>query len=116
MITAINKILQRVRSKKAQALSEYAIVIGIVVAALLSMQIFIKRRAQAIIQDSISEFGDPNYVEAPSPLLPGRELSSNFITETTALTEDVRSGSTELITKTERRTGSGNIMRQEGID
>ena len=60
-----NMFLTNMHNKRAQSLSEYAIVIGLVVAMVASMQIFLKRRMQAVLHDSISEFGNPDYVDEP---------------------------------------------------
>lgn len=47
---------------KAQSTTEYAILMGIVLAAFLSMQLYIQRAVQAVIRASTDEFGTQNAV------------------------------------------------------
>jgi len=47
--------------KKAQSLTEYAILIGIVTAALIAMQIYIKRGIQGRIKDLADQLSERHY-------------------------------------------------------
>lgn len=50
-------------NRKAQHLSEYAIVIGMIIAVLMAMRPFVTRSVQAHLFDALGEFGDPEYVD-----------------------------------------------------
>jgi hypothetical protein len=100
----------------AQTLSEYAILIGIVTAAILSMQVFVRRRTQAVIFDTINEFGDPAYIQEYNPLLGGRAVVSNY--ERTADSASLISGAGGIaITDLDVTTnGSGFSERIDEIE
>jgi hypothetical protein len=46
------------RSEKGQSTAEYAIVIGLVIAAAIAMQVYVKRSMQAKMKDA-SDYNDP---------------------------------------------------------
>ena len=49
----------KMMNKKAQSINEYAVVIGIVAIAIMSMRTYIKRGIQSIIQESADELSAP---------------------------------------------------------
>jgi hypothetical protein len=50
-------MLRILKNKKAQSTAEYAILIGLVVAALLAMQVYVKRGLNAKMKDATDAFG-----------------------------------------------------------
>ncbi len=108
------KILKLIRTKKAQSLSEYAILLGVAIAAIAAMQFFIKRRAQAIIYDTISGFGNPNFTEQVNPVVPGSLFVSESTTTTSANIVQKGGGSEAVQTVIgERVSRRGTVNREE---
>ncbi len=105
---------RKVCSEVGQTLSEYAIVIGLVTAALLSMQPFIRRSVQAILKGSADELGNQQ-AEETLPVF-GTKETSYYKTETKSATNEFWvAGLMRRIEETEA-TKSGNIVREERID
>jgi hypothetical protein len=50
-------MLRKRVNSRAQSISEYVLVIGLVSAALVGMQVYMKRGIQAVIKDSADELG-----------------------------------------------------------
>jgi Flp pilus assembly pilin Flp len=58
-------MLMRIFKKRAQSTAEYAVLIGLVVAAVLAMQVFVKRALQGRIQNETAKVGaqyEPYYL------------------------------------------------------
>lgn len=113
MFMQINKRLEKLKNRRAQSLSEYAILLGIVVAAIVSMQVFVKRRVQAVIYDSFEQFGDTKYVEEYNPLLGGEQRTSAFNTITTGAYRTLGSGGVKQSLIDETTKGTGYSEREE---
>ncbi len=72
-------MVNKLKNIRAQHLSEYAIVIGMIIAVLLAMRPFISRSIQAHVLDSLTYFGDPTYAEPYNPLFgPPDTVTSTF--------------------------------------
>jgi len=54
----------RLMRRKAQSTAEYAIVIGLVIAAAVAMQVYVKRGLQAKVRGAV-DFNDPTAVNNP---------------------------------------------------
>ncbi|MBU0504003.1 MAG: hypothetical protein ABH882_02075 [Candidatus Omnitrophota bacterium] len=111
-------MLRLFRNKKGQNTAEYAIVIGLVVAAAIAMQIYIKRGIQAKVKDGTdlmtSVTGDTGGgTLASTGQYEPYYMSTNFdVTRGVASTDTVASGGgvTRDLTKEETsRTGTQNI-------
>ena len=82
-----------IKIKKAQSTLEYAILIGVVVGALLSMQNFLKRSLQGKLQSVSDNLGDPY-----SPGLTNRTETSNSTVDKTV--ETTTYGITNVVAQT----------------
>lgn len=112
----ILKRLPRAGNKKAQSLAEYAILLGIITAALVSMQAFMKARVQSILYDGISQIGDPDYVE-DYDLLVGETQSSEFNTSTKYVSYDFGFSDGSLQTNpTERIIQRGTTESRQKVE
>jgi len=92
-------------SKKAQSTLEYAILIFVVVAALIVMQIYVKRGIQGRMRESSDQIGEQ--------YSPGFTTSNYTTTRDTNTTEDVFNGTTtrNFNQDTTNRTGSETVDR-----
>ena len=107
-------MLRLASNRKAQVLSEYAILIGIIAAAILSMNVFIKSRTQAIIFDSLSDFGNPEFTEDADPVRLGRSRGSEYVTDATSRSIERGLGrGIETIVSNARVSRSGTILIEE---
>jgi len=79
-----------IKIKKAQSTLEYAILIGVVVGALLSMQNFLKRGFQGKLHNIVENLGDPYSPGHTSKL----EIFNSNIDTTTETTTPGVAGST----------------------
>lgn len=97
-------MLRRLRNKKAQNTAEYAILIGIVVAAAVAMQTYVKRGLQARIKDEVDEI-------SPIPFEPDYISSTFSPTRNGSVTTDVvKTGIvTRTYDETSNRTGNQDI-------
>lgn len=99
--------MKRLFSKKAQSTLEYAIIITVVVAALLAMQVYMKRGMQGKLRESSDQIG-----EQYSP----RYTTSEFTTTSDQVSkEDIKGGvtTTDVTKGTQDRTGSETVQKQE---
>ncbi len=100
--------------RKAQSTLEYAIVIVVMVAALISMQIYLKRAVQGRIRQTADDLGlqyDPNATTGTI------EITSDSLIQINTTTEEVDNKSvttskTNIIYQTDGRSGSENIGAQ----
>lgn len=51
-------MLMRLRNKRAQSILEYAVIVGVVVAGLLAMQVYIKRGLEGKLRSSADDIGE----------------------------------------------------------
>lgn len=89
------------KKSRGQSLSEYAILLAVVAAAVVSMQLLVKGRFNAMLYDTAQQFGDPEYTQSYDPLQ-GGEISSSIQTGNTAgLSRKGLAGDTEFAYKGE---------------
>ncbi len=90
-------------SKKAQSTLEYAILIFVVVAALIVMQIYVKRGIQGRMRESSDQIGEQ--------YSPGYTTSNYTTIRDTSTTENVLQGETtrNFTQDTSNRTGSETV-------
>lgn len=97
--------------KKAQSTLEYAVLVAIVVAALLSMQIYIKRGLQGGFRVSADNFGEQYAPKHTSSDISVRQESHTITNVTTIEVEDAASNklvtTTDIATDYDRTTRSG---------
>lgn len=62
------------RSRKGQSTAEYAIVIGLVIAAVVAMQVYVKRGIQGKMKDA-ADYNDP-----AATMLTGRQFEPQYAT------------------------------------
>ncbi|MEW6008964.1 MAG: hypothetical protein AB1629_04940 [Candidatus Omnitrophota bacterium] len=103
------------KNSKGQSLTEYAIVLGIVAAALLSMQPFIKRSIQGILKDSADAFGNQEAVKELTPLF-GTTETSAYVTESSSKIDYLAEAGSSVTTERANVKRTGNIARQERLD
>ncbi len=88
-------------NKKAQTTLEYSILIALVVAALIAMQVYVKRGIQGRLRSATDEIGEQ--------FSPGYTTYSYTTTTTTTSTERIEGGerpiTTTQTTQTQDRTG-----------
>jgi uncharacterized protein (UPF0333 family) len=106
-----------IRNRKAQSTAEYAIVIGLVIAAAVAMQVYVKRGVQGKIKDAT------DYVDSDAGTVVGTTsqyepyyLGSNMTaTRNASSTENVATGGGVGRTTNEAssRTGTQNITAAE---
>ena len=98
--------------RKGQSTAEYAIVIGLVIAAAVAMQVYVKRSLQAKVKNAV-DYNDPAATMLTTGQYEPYYLSSNMTsTRSDAKGESTATGGgvTRTITKDEaNRTGSQNI-------
>lgn len=82
--------LRQKQNSKAQSISEYVILFGIITAALLGMQVYMKRGIQAVIKVAADEIGLQQDAEEIDPVK-GRISNSNINIKVTDATERKRS-------------------------
>ena len=106
-------MLRILRNKKAQTTAEYAILIGLVVAALVAMQTYVKRGLQGRMKDATDRVATENTAIGQTKQYEPYYLSSTFdTTRDTAEKEDITSGGgvTRTLSKDESaRTGSQTV-------
>ena len=92
---------------KAQTTLEYAILIGVIVAGLIAMQVYIKRGYQGKLRESADSMGQQ--------FSPGNTTTNYAITNTTNSTETLAGGvtSTNINNQTSNKTGSENVATSD---
>ncbi len=78
----------RLMRRKAQSTAEYAIVIGLVIAAAVAMQVYVKRGLQAKVKGAV-DFNDPTAINTPT------ELGGQMLGKTTQFEPDYTTTSGE---------------------
>lgn len=104
-------MLRILRNRKAQTTAEYAILIGLVVAALVAMQTYVKRGLQGRVKDATDTFAtqtanigttnqyEPYYLQQSS-----NTASTATATETTGLGGTVNKATNATTTRTGSQT------------
>lgn len=77
----------RLRKRSAQSTLEYAILIGVIVAGLVAMQVYLKRGYQGKLRESADSMGDQ--------FSPGQTTYKTSTSSHTVSTEQVKDGSTK---------------------
>ncbi len=114
----------RSRSKKGQNTAEYAILIGVIVAAAIAMQVYIRRGVQARIKDAVDftataddDMGG-NVFSGNLQYEPYYDQGSTYTTTSTAqVTEELQLGGgvvRDAISQYTDRTGNQVIANYEG--
>jgi len=103
----------RLKNKKAQSTAEYVIVLGLIVAAVVAMQTYIKRGFQGRIKDAVDyvdNAGQTNVVSFSGNQYEPYYLSSNFDSTQNVDTREVLStgGAVNRYTDQEDRTRKGS--------
>lgn len=91
-------------SKRGQSTLEYAVLIVVIIAALVAMQVYLKRGIQGRMRESSDQIGEQ--------FSPGYTVS-NRTTYTAANTREITdqwSTATEIINQFQNRTGWENVM------
>lgn len=114
MLTRIVKSLKVLgQSNKAQSLAEYAILLGVIIAAVLAMQPFIRRRTQAILFDSASEFGNVEFSADYDPML-GKQETSGYTSTGRSFVDNLSAGANqEHLVGSETNNRTGSVSRNE---
>jgi uncharacterized protein (UPF0333 family) len=98
--------------RKGQSTAEYAIVIGLVIAAAVAMQIYVKRSLQAKVKDAV-DYNDPAATMLTTSQYEPDYLSSSMAStrkESTTATTAAGGGVTRAINEDEaNRTGSQSV-------
>lgn len=76
MVYIAHKLTVLLKSKQAQSLSEYAVVLAVVAGAIVAMNIFMKRSVQGAVYDTLSQYGNVEYTQEYNPLLGGETTGS----------------------------------------
>ncbi|MDD5281741.1 MAG: hypothetical protein PHC37_02565 [Candidatus Omnitrophica bacterium] len=102
--------------RKGQSTAEYAIVIGLVIAAAVAMQIYVKRSLQAKVKDAV-DYNDPAATMLSTSQYEPYYLSSDMTNtrkESTTAATTTGGGVTRTINEDEaNRTGTQNISAVE---
>jgi len=77
----------RLRKRRAQSTLEYAILIGVIVAGLVAMQVYLKRGYQGKIRESADSMGEQ--------FSPGQTTYQYTTSSKTSSSEEVKDGSTK---------------------
>jgi hypothetical protein len=106
-----------VRSKKAQSILEYALLIAVVVAAILIMQVFVKRGFQGQLKDSSDRMGEQFSVSGSTSKQHTNSTGQNVTDETaTDYNFSDRAGGGNMAIDTPRLRGdvSGEGVLEKG--
>jgi uncharacterized protein (UPF0333 family) len=91
-------------SKRGQSTLEYAVLIVVIIAALVAMQVYLKRGVQGRMRESADQIGEP--------FSPGYTVS-NRVTTTFAQSQEVSdaySTTTTILNQFQNRTGAENVL------
>lgn len=96
------------RMRKGQSTAEYAIVIGLVIAAAVAMQIYVKRGLQAKVKDAV----DYNESTANGLADAGKQYEPTYQTSTDVVSKSDRTETTETKVggRVERNIAAGKDM------
>ncbi|MBU0547987.1 MAG: hypothetical protein KJ710_01080 [Candidatus Omnitrophica bacterium] len=100
--------------RKGQSTAEYAIVIGLVIAAAVAMQIYVKRSLQGKVKDAV-DYNDPaasGILGTTTQYEPYYSTSAMNATRSSTDTEDTATGGSVARTTVDSssRTGTQNIL------
>jgi len=101
--------------RKGQSTAEYAIVIGLVIAAAVAMQVYVKRSLQAKVKDAV-DYNDPAATMLSTGQYEPYYLSSSATStrdESTTANTAAGGGVTKTTTDAATRTGSQSISGVE---
>lgn len=96
--------MRKCLTKRGQSTLEYAVLIVVIIAALVAMQVYLKRGIQGRMRESADQIGEQ--------FSPGYTVS-NRVTTTVAQTRelsDAYSSTTEIINQFQNRTGQEEVM------
>lgn len=96
--------MRKVLRKRGQSTLEYAVLIVVIIAALIAMQVYLKRGVQGRMRESSDQIGEQ--------FSPGFTVS-NRVTNTFSVsrdTSDAFSSSTEIVNQFQNVTGTENVM------
>ncbi len=99
----------RYLNKKGQGTLEYAIIIAVVVAALIAMQVYIKRGLQGKLKQSSDEIGEqysPGYTTATY-------ATTSNVVSTETVTAGVQPTTSSTSTQTQSRTSNENVATSD---
>jgi hypothetical protein len=74
--------------KKAQSTAEYAIVIGLVIAAVVAMQVYVKRGLQGRIKDVVDHPGGGGEVGSADFAFTGKQYEPYYLSSTSDSTQE----------------------------
>ena len=102
--------------RKGQSTAEYAIVIGLVIAAAVGMQIYVKRSLQAKVKDAV-DYNDPSAAMLKTGQYEPYYLESNLTStrkEASSQSTTAGGGVTKVLTSDEaNRTGTQSITASQ---
>lgn len=96
--------MRKVLKKRGQSTLEYAVLIVVIIAALIAMQVYLKRGVQGRMRESSDQIGEQ--------FSPGFTVS-NRVTNTFSQsrdTSDAFSSTTEIINQFQNVTGTENVL------
>ncbi len=91
-------------SKRGQSTLEYAVLIVVIIAALIAMQVYLKRGIQGRMRESSDQIGDQ--------FSPGYTVS-NRVTQTASTTREIAdaySTTTQILNQSQTVTGAENVL------
>lgn len=100
-------MFKRLSKNRAQSTLEYAILIGVIVAGLIAMQVYIKRGYQGKLKDSADSMGQQ--------FSPGYTTSTYTTTSSIASTENLADevGTTTVHKRDSTRTGTEDVATSD---
>ncbi|MBU1869558.1 MAG: hypothetical protein KJ818_03720 [Candidatus Omnitrophica bacterium] len=95
------------KKRKGQTTLEYAILIGVIVAGLIAMQIYVKRGYMGKMRESADDMG--------KQFAPGASTYTYTYSSHSQTNETVQDGktTTKILTSTSNKTGSEQVQDQE---
>jgi len=95
----------RMLRKRGQSTLEYAVLIVVIIAALIAMQVYLKRGLQGRLRESSDQIGDQ--------FSPGYTVSNKVMSSGSAVTESRQAGgavTTTITNQWQNVTGAENVM------
>lgn len=102
-------MFRRIHTHKAQTTLEYAILIGVIVAALIAMQTYVKRGFQGKLRENADNMG-----EQFAPLNTTYTYNTNSSSNSTETIADSGVTNTEITGQTSAKTGSEDVTNATG--
>ena len=103
------------RKKLGQSTAEYAIVIGLVIAAAVAMQVYVKRGIQAKVKGAV-DFDPTTGITSPPVTFTGEQFEPNY-SKSDWDTDQHAMGDTQTLVNGEVRrtiTGTGDVNKRSG--